>query len=356
MKKILLIFLIVSFLAFPVKIYCQDDNPERDKYTLLTMPYNKRPLTLYKGQFWANAGYKFGVRARTYNDLGDPLILKDEGTASVFHYYLLQIKYGIFDFLEISAETNYLKHAVRSLTTDYYSGTDNITVNTLTSRKGMGDLMVKATARLPITYQWFDFALMGGISLPTAEHVALIPEHTITDVSSASTFTINYHYKNTNGFGVPVYIVGAAAKISFSKFSLETDFSFRDPVKEGENIRWSESMTNSRTFEYTNQSYQYLLNNTLEVNASVHFQATGWLNVELNSNYTRSKGGWTEYWGNKYMNPEEYLFSLEPGFEIQISPALRIYEFTGLPVAGKNKDAPFYLFLTLSYSIIPFNK
>jgi len=357
MKNILLLIILIAFFVTnPVKIYCQEDNAATDKYTLLTMPYNKRPLTLYKGQIWANAGYKFGVRARIFNELGDPLILKDEGTASVFHYYLLQIKYGIFDFLEVSAETNYLKHGERSLTTDYYSGSDNVSVNTLTSRQGMGDLLLKATARLPITYQWFDFDLSGGIFLPTAEHEALEPEHTITDIVSANSYTINYHYRNTNGLGVPLYIFGAAAKVSYSKFSLAAAFSFRDPVKEGENLRWNEFLTTSNTFIYDSQPYQYLLNNTLEINASVHFQAAGWFNVELNSNYIRSKGGWTEYWGNKYSNPEESLFSLEPGFEIQISPALRIYEYTGLPIAGKNRDAPFYLFITMSYSLIPFNK
>jgi hypothetical protein len=357
MKNKLLICLLAFFLIYPgVRINCQENSPSRDKYTLLTMPYNKRPLTLYRGQFRANAGYKFGVRARTFNDLGDPLVLKDEGTASVFHYYLLQIKYGILDFLEISAETNYLKHGVRSVTTEYYSGTDNITVNTLTTRKGLGDLLVKATARLPITYNWFDFDLTGGIFIPMAEHESLKPTHTVTDIVSAGTYTINYQYNNTNGFGVPVYVAGAAAKFSLSKFSMEVDFSFMDPVKEGENLRWNGTLTTSRTFEYTSHPYNYLLNNTMEINASIHYQAAGWFNIELNSNYTGSKGGWTEYWGNKYSNPEEYLFSLEPGFEIQISPALRIYEFTGLPVAGKNIDAPFYLFITMSYSLIPFNK
>ena len=334
----------------------QINSKPRDRFTLLTMPYNQRQLTLYRGQFQANAGYKFAVRGRTFDKDGDLLILKDEGTASVFHYYYFQVKYGITNFLELSAETNYLKHGIRSLTTEYYSLTDDITVNSLTTKKGMGDLLLQASARLPITYKWFDFGIRGGMFIPVAKFEPQKPTHTVTSVTAANTFTVNYHYNNTNGFGVPVYLVGASAKFNFSKLAMETDFIFSNPLKEGTNIRWDETLTASKTFNYDNQSYQYLLNNTIELNASFHFQANGWFNIQLNSNYFRSSGGWTEYWGKKYINPEEYLFSLEPGCEIQISPALRIYEMAGFPILGKNRDAPFYIFITLSYNMFPFIK
>jgi hypothetical protein len=356
MKNLLLILTIILSLAMIVPINGQTNSKPRDKFTLLTMPYNKRQLTLYRGQLQANAGYKFAVRARNFDKNGDLLVLKDEGTASVFHYYFLQVRYGITDFLELSVETNYLKHGVRSLTTDYYSLTDNITVNTLTTKKGVGDLLIMGSARLPIAYKWFDFGIKGGLFIPTSEFEPLKPTHTVSAVTAATSYTVNYHYNNTNGFGVPVYVLGAAAKFNYSKLSLATDFSFITPSKEGENIRWKETLTASKTFNYSNLKYKYLLNNTVEFNASLHFQATGWFNIELNSNYYSSNGGWTEYWGAKYKNPEEYLFSLEPAFEIQISPALRIYEIAGFPILGKNKDAPFYLLLTLSYNIFPFLK
>jgi len=356
MKNIILIKIIILSLPVLILVNSQIYSQPRDKFTLLTMPYNQRQLTLYRGQLQANAGYKFAVRARDYDKNGDLLVLKDEGTASVFHYYFLQVRYGITNFLELSAETNYLKHGVRSLSTEYYSLTDNISVNTLTTKKGMGDLLILGSARLPIKFKWVDFGIKGGIYIPTSKYEPLKPTHTVTSVTAVNTFTVNYHYNNTNGFGVPVYLFGAAAKFSYSKLSLGTDFSYKTPSKEGENIRWNETLTASKTFNYSNKTYKYLLNNTLEFNASLHFQATGWFNIELNSNYYSSKGGWTEYWGTKYKNPDEFLFSLEPAFEIQISPALRIYELAGFPLLGKNKDAPFYLFMTLSYNIFPFLK
>jgi hypothetical protein len=70
----------------------------------------------------------------------------------------------------------------------------------------------------------------------------------------------------------------------------------------------------------------------------------------------KSKGGWTEYNGIKYANREKSLLNLEPGFELQISPMLTIYQTAGFPVAGKESDAPFWLFTTLSFNVVPFRR
>jgi hypothetical protein len=320
------------------------------------MPYNKRPLTLYKGQFQVNAGYEFAVRIHSFDSDGNLKVLKDNGTASVFHNFCLKIKFGITDFLEFAAETNYLKKGIRSVTMQYLSSsTESITVNTVNETRGLGDLLLITSLRLPINYKWFDFGIKGGLFLPTAKYKPSRPTHTITETTVPNIFEINYHFNNTNGFGVPVYLLSSAVKFTLSKFSLESDFTFRKPVKEGENIRWDQVMTN-KTFTYFNQPYKYLLNRVIDINASIHFQATGWFNIQLNSNYYRSGGGWTEYWGDKYRNPDEQLFSLEPGFEIRMSPAFTVYEFARIPLSGKNIDAPFCMLFTVTYNLFPFKK
>jgi hypothetical protein len=109
-------------------------------------------------------------------------------------------------------------------------------------------------------------------------------------------------------------------------------------------------------FSYKDKSYQYLLSNTFTTDVSLHYQATGWFNVFLNSNFFRTKGGWTEYWGNKYMNPEIELVNIEPGFELQVSPSITLYQVAGFPVSGRSSDAPFYLFTTLSYNLFPLRR
>ena len=329
----------------------------RDKYTLLTTPYNKRPITLYRGQFQALAGYKFAVRSRSFSNDGELLPLRKQGTGSVYHYYFVDLRYGLTNFMEVSAETNFLRRGVRTesqtITSASLTTTDRVTVNKLTEIKGMGDILFKATIRPPISYRWFDISATGGLFVPSSPYEPPQPSNTVTNVTAADSYTVNYRYRYTNGYGVPVYLVSSTLKTGFSKYTAEVSYAFRTPQKEGQNIRWDETMVD-KTFSYTNDTYLYLLNDSHTIDVSLHYQAVGWFNVYLNANYQRSSGGWTEYWGKKYRNPETKLFSIEPGFELQISPTLKIYQVAGFPVSGKNSDAPFYLFTTLSFSNFPF--
>ncbi len=354
MKSKVLVILALSLAGF-VPAGSQTASAPRDRYTLLTMPYNLRPLTLYKGQLQANAGYKFAVMSRSFDEDGNLVILKDEGTASVYHYYYLEMRYGVTNFLELSAQTNYMKRGIRSVTESYVtSSVEAINVNTVTETKGMSDILLLASVRLPITFKWFDARISGGAYVPSAKYQPAQPTHKVSNVTAASAFTVDYHYNNKNGYGVPVWLMAGAAKFTVSKFSLEADFSYKKPVSEGENIRWEEEITVDKAFTYSTDTYQYMLNSSYDVNASLHYQATGWFNIELNSSYHYSGEGWTEYWGNKFKNRPERLFTLEPALEIQISPSITISETAGFPLFGSNIDGPFYLFMTLSFNTFPF--
>ena len=359
MRKIIYLTIIVSALLIPsVSVNCQTAAPSGDKYSLLTMPYNQRPLSLYRGQVQVNAGYKFAVRSRSFNNNGDEIILRDKGNSSVLHYYFLDIKYGVTSFMEIGAESYYLRRGIREesatyLSTNALGSVDEINVNTLKEYRGMGDILLFSTLRLPIEYKWVDFGARGGIFLPSSEAEPLKPTHTISNVLAANSYTVNYHYNYKNGYGVPVYFVSALCKFNFSKFAVEGSFSFRDPVKEGTSIRWNQTLVNT-AFKYDSKTYKYLHDRTIIIDGSFHYQPVGWFNIYMNSSYYKSSGGWTEYYGNKYSNPVKQLFTLEPGFQIQISPSLTIYQIAGFPLSGKNSDASFFLFTTVSFNIFPF--
>ncbi len=351
------IFLIMLILSLVLNSIVSGQFSGRDKYQLLTMPYNQRPLTLYRGQLHGNAGYKFAVRTQSYNSEGETVSLRNTGTGSVYHYYFTEIKYGLTDFIELAAETNFLKRGVRSESTTYVTetltATDRIRVNKLTEVKGMGDLHLSATLRLPLEYKWFDLAFRGGFYLPSARYEPQKPSHTISDITTENSYTVNYHYNNTNGYGVPVYELSGAVKLTVGNFTLNTGVLFGDPTREGQNIRWEEALV-EKDFSYYNNSYSYLLNRSLVFHTSLHYQPTGWFDLRLNGSFQKSFGGWTEYWGNKYSNPETRLFTIEPGFELQISPSLIICQDAGFPVKGKNSDAPFYLFTTVRFNMFPF--
>ena len=147
--------------------------------------------------------------------------------------------------------------------------------------------------------------------------------------------------------------IGAVTKFTISKFSVEAGGILTEPILQGKSIRWGQTLT-GKTFTYYNKPYKYLLSKSLLINASLHYQAAGWFDIKVNGRYYKSDGGWTEYWGVNYSNPDVSLFTLEPGFEIQISPSLTIYQVAGFPLSGKSTDAPFYMFTTLIFNMFPF--
>jgi hypothetical protein len=339
--------------------FSQVPSGERDKYTLLTMPFNLRQLTLYKGQFAINGGYKFAVRTQQYDSDGKKQLLTNSGTGSVYHYYFADIRYGITDFLEFGAETNFIRHGMRAQTSTIVSttaaGTERVTVNKLDEVKGLGDILLLLSVRPPIRYRWFDLSATGGLFLPSSKYEPEKPKDNVTDLAVANSYLINSYNRYTNGYGVPVYMISGSVKANMKRLTFTSDFTFRTPSHEGKNIRWVGTMVDKQ-FSYYDKSYQYLLSNEYSVNAAFHYQLTGWFDLYLNSSWQMTKGGWTEYWGNKYKNLQTDLLTLEPGFELQISPSLTIYQVAGFPLAGKNCDSPFYLFTTIRFSNFLFSR
>jgi len=323
------------------------------------MPFNMRQLTLYKGQLAVNAGYKFAVRSQQFDSNGDKQILTNSGTGSVYHYYFADIRYGITDFLEIGAETNFIRHGMRDQTTTYVSatatGTQSVTVNKLSEVKGLGDILLLFTIRPPMQYKWFDLSATGGIFLPSSNYQPAKPQDNITNIAAANSYLINSYNKYTNGYGVPVYMISGSAKAVINKITFAADFTYKTPMHEGKNIRWIGTMTDKQ-FSYYDKTYQYLLSDEYSVNGAIHYQLTGWFDFYVNGFWQMTKGGWTEYYGNKYSNTRTSLLTLEPGFELQISPSLTIYQVAGFPLSGKSSDAPFYLFTTIRFSNFLFSK
>lgn len=346
----------ISFLFLVPPASGQQNFTGRDKYSLLTMPFNKRQLTLYRGQLQSDAGYKFAVRTHTFNEEGKIERITSKSTGSVYHYYFMNLRYGVLDFLELSAETSMLRRGMREETVTYISASlsssDRVSVNKLTETRGLGDILVMATLRLPVRYRWFDLSASGGLYLPSSEYKPAKPTNTVTDVLTSNSYTINYHYNNKYGYGVPVYLLTGSAKGGINKLTGEFRFSFKTPREEGTSIRWEENMVN-KVFAYNDREYKYLLSNSYTLYSVLHYQATGWFDLYAGWNYNLTRGGWTEYYGKKYMNKESSIMTIEPGFELHLSPTLTICQTAGFPVTGKNSDAPFFLFTTVRYSFFP---
>ena len=199
------------------------------------------------------------------------MLLRNNGTGSVYHYYFVDIRYGITNFIEFAAETNFIRRGVRSESATYtattLSTTDRVSVNKLTEIKGMGDILLMTTVRLPVQYTGFDVGVTGGIFLPSSKYEPSEPTNTVTNITAANSYTVNYHYNYTNGYGVPVFLISASIKMSIKKISTEADFSFKTPRNEGKNIRWEETIVDKK-FSYFDKSYTCIVKRCISPNTS----------------------------------------------------------------------------------------
>jgi hypothetical protein len=141
------------------------------------------------------------------------------------------------------------------------------------------------------------------------------------------------------------------------RFSFQGNGRLLFPAKEGVNLRWREvvDIENNTSF-YVSKEYGWLPNRTLNVDAALHYQVNGWLDVHLGGAYFHAAGGWTEYYEQKYAALKEQLIAVTPGFSIQVSPNLTFYETTTFPVAGRNTDGLFQVSVTASFNLFPFFK
>lgn len=324
----------------------------QDKYTLLTEPFNLRPLNMHKGQWQINTGYSLGVRTKTYDSAGEKISLDTDGTASVKHSFMFNIKYGILEYLEVGAGMNFYKQGIRGKTSNYFSGLDYIVTNELSEYNGFEDLHLHASLSLPLDIDLIDFAVEGGLSLPTARHEPDKPSHTFIYYEYQS-YTFNYHYNYNNGLGVKTWDITASLKLSLNNISLIATGSYNVPFEEGESCYWDESFETDR-FEYEKIPYSYLTPEYLSVSSEIHYQAIAWLDVFAGYDYRRSNGGWFEWYGDKYAEPEVRTSYINTGVEIQVSPIIRLYEKAGFSIGGKNADGPFYILTSLSINMFPF--
>ena len=355
---------LMFLLFFPCfAVFGQGGETTSDKYSLLTMPYNQRPLQLYKGQFQVNQGFQFNIRNQIFDGNGVNIRNKSSDMTYVRYHFPAEIKYGLTDFIEAGVNISYQRTGTSGFQTAYVAAGlgYHMLSYTLEEFRGMNDLLLFASLRLPVEYKFFDINLCWGIYLPTANHQPEQPRHSVTEVYhveyDVTEHNIVYHYLSPIGSGVPVYRLSGSGKLTLQKFSFQVDAAFLFPAKTGTNIRWSHTLIHAlNEFSYTAEEYGYLTDRSFHLDAALHYQMNGWLDVHFNGDYYSSWGGWTEHYGRKYANLKQQLWVAMPGFSIQVSPALRIFQTATIPLTGKNIDGRFGVSITASLNLFPFHK
>jgi len=163
---------------------------------------------------------------------------------------------------------------------------------------------------------------------------------------------IRYQYHHKFGNGVPVGRLGTSMKLRFNKLAVEASFHMNKTLKEGESVYWQSRLTDGE-IEYREITYQYDLGQTFDYYAAIAYQAIDWLAVVLSFDGIDSSGGWTTETGKKVGTGNISLHSLGVGYEIQVSPNLRLNQYLQLPVSGKDMMA-YWIFQTgVSVNFIP---
>jgi hypothetical protein len=309
-----------------------------------------RPLTLHRGQLRIEGGYGLSAVTRRFDLDGDKIHLRDEGRSFVQHQWLVDVRYGLLENLTLIFSTNFRRQSER--TEQVLTVTDEVTeLFEIKHRTGMEDPLLALSARAPFTSPALDIILTGGMYLPVSTYKEKVPDHKIEDVGYRS---IVYNYYQKWGNGVLVGVIGGNLKYRGQDFAFTGSFLYNHPLGVTENVQWQHQLVNNQ-FQYQQQSYQYQLPNRIHFSVELEQQLSPWFVLTAILSGDKTTGGWNEVNGVRYTWPGQAFYSINPGYEILVTPKIWLRQRMILPVLGQATDAPFSIYSSLVYNFFPFN-
>jgi len=346
MKIICLLFIIAG-----LPFFCLGQTG--DNSDILTERVVDRPLTIHAGQLQINPGYQLTIGSKQYDIYGDKLDLAKEATAQVRHLYDLEIKYGIIEYLEITAALNYSKMGVREQQNWYFHRNERVYVTELSEYRGLSDLFLGLAFRLPFDIPHFGFSISAGASLPIANYEPDKPTHSsISRIDSTGIDrNIRFHFNNKNGMGTFIYQFGAGIQFFTDKFAITGLADYSLCGGEVKTITW-ESRLYVDEFTYQSVPCKTKPGNTFSFSIQFDYQAINWFAIFGRFIGMMGSGGWDEEQGVKIGHHEKNLMSVGIGYEIQVARHLRLFQSMDLPVSGKNQLAPLMIYTGASFNFL----
>jgi hypothetical protein len=340
---------LLLILLIPLCLAGQADRMYED----LSRPAIERKLTVYGGHLQLDAGYQFVTGNKQFDEQGNKIGVLDAAPTALSNNLRFALKYGILDFIEFNANMWYYNSIVSDPSVILL---DNNTFNYLDKiehAKGMGDLYMGLTFRLPVEISWFDWSVQAGASLPTAQSEPDQPEHTY-EIYDPSTDAFQVRYKDypKHGKGITHTQIGTSLNLSSGKLGFWMNYTYSPVSKEVETMQWKYRLVNDN-FQYRQESY--LLKNPSETNLRliIGYQAFPWFIAYTSFFYESLSGGWTESSGQRIAYPASKLSVFSLNYEIQVSNHLRFQQYINFPLAGKNNWSSFSFLTGISYTIVP---
>lgn len=299
------------------------------------------------------------IISRRFDRDGNVIRLRDEGLSSIRHRFNFDLKYGISDFVQLTLGLAHSSNVVREQTRYVFPLPPEpvVVLNVTREYTGVEDLYAGVDLRAPLNTRKVDVAVTLGVSLPLAAFEPPEPDHSFETVQdeSGNTNRFNYHYTYPTGRGVTVAHLGGIVKYRLAKWAFSARVDYRHGMDDGSNYEWRHQMNEEGDFEYRKDPFTYRLPDSFSYRAEAEYQPLPWFNLFADVSMLTSYRGWTARFEDVRVGTAEDLFvSIDPGFEIIITPRLWLRERLSFALAGESHEAPFAFQTTLMYNFFPF--
>ena len=318
-----------------------------------------RPVTLHARQLRLTGGYGLAIESRRFDEVGNVFRLRDEGTSSVRHHFNLDVKYGVNDFVQVTAGISATEQVIRGQTEYIFPQEQDPVVShqIVNNYSGLGDIFVAVDVRAPLRTRKLDIALTLGAYFPVARSQALEPRHSfeIQDVGGEPMHKFIYRYHYPQGKGVTVGQVGGIIKYRMKRMALSGRVDYQHGLSDATRLEWRHQFDPAEGFEYRNTPYTYRLPDSFSYFFEVEYQPRPWLDLFLNvSGYTAYRG-WVSFNGDlKVAVPYQTVGVCSPGAEILITPRLWLRERLDITLAGLNTEGSIGFQTSVMYNLFPF--
>lgn len=347
MKTVVLILLLLPFAA-----YSQTSPGD----SILTAERAiDRPITMHKRQLRVTGNHNLNVISKRLDASSDLVDLTGDKVWQ--HRALLDVRYGILEYVQIQASIAYRHSVVREATQFILPPEpDPIVSHDVIHRyAGFEDLYVGVDIRAPFASRRFDVAITLGAFVPVAGSDPETPDHSfeVIEQPGQPVHKLAYSYHHPFGTGIPVGVIGAMAKYRWSKWALSGRIAYQHGLKDGTSYEWRHQL-NGDSFQYRKDPYTYRLSDVNTYHIEGEYQTGPRVAVFVIASGLTSFNGWTSRAeGLRVIDLYRTSVAVSAGAEIMFTPRLWLREALIVTVAGKNSDAPVGLQTTLMYNCFP---
>ena len=350
--------ILVLFLLLACQIISQAQQLPGDSLLAIERSID-RPVTLHARQLRLTGGYGLAIVSRRFDDVGNVFMLRDDGSSSLRHRLNFDVKYGLNDFVQLTAGISRTEQVIRGQTEYIFpQEQDPVVSHQIVNRhSGFEDLFVAVDLRAPLRTQKLDIALTLGASLPVARSQAQQPGHSfeIREVDGEPMHTFIYRYYYPQGKGITIGQIGGVIKYRMKRMAFSGRIDYQHGLTDASPVEWRHQFDPAEGFEYRVTRYTYRLPDSFSYFFEAEYQPRPWLDLFLNVSGFTAYRGWVSFDGDlKVAVPFETVGVCSPGVEILITPRLWLRERLDITLAGLNTQGTIGFQTSVIYNLFPF--